>query len=262
VPYNRIKPSENDTPEHAALALRAARESMVLLKNDGVLPLQKGALHRVAVIGPNASSVPVLVGNYNGSPSKPVTVLDGLKAALEPGVQVDYAHGCDYAARPDIVRPIPNIWYRGEYFANRELSGPPAAKRTERPLSFDFCTCHPSHRNHLPPGVPEKDISVALERRDAHDAGGRLRADGAGSRRVPPQARRRDGHRLLDARPRRGGLGETGQRHAFGFRTTRPFPSSWSMSRATAREDIARMEDAGCATRARPRRSRRRRTPT
>jgi beta-glucosidase len=159
VPYNRIKPSENDAPEHSALALRAAREAMVLLKNDGLLPLQKGALHRVAVIGPSASAVPALVGNYNGSPSKPVTILDGLKAALEPGVQVDYAHGCEYAARPDIVRPIPNIWYRGEYFANRELSGEPAAKRTERPLSFDYCTCRPD-RNHLPPGVPEKDISV------------------------------------------------------------------------------------------------------
>ncbi len=159
VPYNRIKPSENDSPEHSALALRAAREAMVLLKNDGLLPLQKGALHRVAVIGPSASAVPALVGNYNGSPSKPVTILDGLKAALEPGVQVDYAHGCDYAARPDIVRPIPNIWFRGEYFDNRELSGAPVAKRTERPLSFDYCTCHPSHGG-LPPGVAEKDISA------------------------------------------------------------------------------------------------------
>jgi beta-glucosidase len=159
VPYNRIKPSENDTPEHAALALRAARESIVLLKNDGVLPLKKEALHRVAVIGPNASSIPVLIGSYNGTPSKPVTVLDGLKAALEPEVRVDYAHGCDYAARPDTVRPIPNVWYRGEYFANRELAGTPAARRTERPLSFDFCTCHPSPDG-LPPGVPEKDMSA------------------------------------------------------------------------------------------------------
>jgi beta-glucosidase len=159
VSYNRIKPSENDTPEHAALALRAARESIVLLKNDGVLPMKKAALHRVAVIGPSASSVPVLVGNYNGTPSKPVTILDGLKAALEPEVRIDYAYGCDYAARPDVVLPIPNVWYRGEYFANRELSGAPVARRTEAPLSFDFCTCHPSHAE-LPPGVPEKGMSA------------------------------------------------------------------------------------------------------
>ena len=63
------------------------------------------------------------------------------------------------AARPDTVRPIPNGWYRGEYFSNRELSGTPVAKRTERPLSFDFCTCHPAH-DRLPTGVPEKDMSA------------------------------------------------------------------------------------------------------
>jgi beta-glucosidase len=159
VPYNRIQASENDAPEHAALALRAARESIVLLKNDGVLPFKKGALHRVSVFGPSASSVPVLVGSYNGTPAKPVTVLNGLQAALGPGVQIDYAHGCDYAAEPDSVRPIPNVWYRGEYFANPGLSGPPLAHRTERPLSFDFCTCHPSS-DRLPPGVPEKGMSA------------------------------------------------------------------------------------------------------
>jgi len=138
VPFNQIAPSANDTPEHGALALRAARKAMVLLKNDGLLPLDKKALKRIAVIGPNASSVPALVGNYNGTPSAPVTILAGLKAALEPaGVQVDYAHGCDYAARPSAVRPVPHAWWRSEYFANRELAGEPATKRTEQPPNFD-----------------------------------------------------------------------------------------------------------------------------
>ncbi len=160
VPYNRIPPSDNDTPAHGALALRAAQEAMVLLKNDGLLPLNPATLHRVAVIGPNATSVPALVGNYNGTPSAPVTILAGLQAALTPaGVQVDYAHGCDYAARPATVRLIPHVWFRAEYFANRELSGPPAAQRTDRPLDLDPGATGPWDR-HLPRGLPDRDISV------------------------------------------------------------------------------------------------------
>jgi len=156
VPFNRISAESNDTPAHGALALRAARESMVLLKNDGVLPLRPEPVRRVAVIGPNATSVPALLGNYNGSPSAPVTILAGLKAALEPaGVRVDYAHGCDYAVRPTEVRQVAGGWFHGEYFANPDLSGEPTARRTERPLKFDF-----SSGRGLPAGVPDEGISI------------------------------------------------------------------------------------------------------
>jgi beta-glucosidase len=160
VPFNAIAPSVNDSPEHGALALRAARESLVLLKNDGLLPLQAKKLRRVAVIGPNATSVPALLGNYNGSPSAPVTVLAGLKSALEAaGVRVDYAHGCDYAARPATLRLLASGWVNGEYFANRDLAGEPIARRTERPLNFDFeSPRHPFAGR--PAGVPEKDVSI------------------------------------------------------------------------------------------------------
>ena len=160
VPFSRIAAAENDSAPHGALALRAAREAMVLLKNDGLLPLKKNQLHRVAVIGPNATSVPALLGNYNGSPAAPVTVLAGLKAALEPaGVQVDYAHGCDYAARPNTLRPLASGWVQGEYFSNRDLSGEPTATRTERPLDFDFGA--PKHFFATrPAGVPDKGISA------------------------------------------------------------------------------------------------------
>lgn len=155
VPFNAIAPSENDSKPHGDLALKAARESLVLLKNDGILPLAPKKLQRIAVIGPNANSVPSLVGNYNGQPSAPITVLTGLKAALEPlGVQVAYAHGIDYSTRPDRFRPIPQPWFRGDYFANPTLSGSPVAQRTERPLCL---SCNPGG---LPPGVPEAGISV------------------------------------------------------------------------------------------------------
>ena len=160
VPFYQIAPTQNDSPQHGALSLQAAREAMVLLKNDGTLPLRKNRLRRVAVIGPNATSVPALLGNYNGSPSAPVTVLAGLKAALEAaGVRVDYAHGCDYVAQPTTWQPLACGWVQGEYFANRDLAGEPAAKRTERPLDFDFGA--PQHIfASRPPGLPDKGVSA------------------------------------------------------------------------------------------------------
>ena len=160
VPFNSIPPSENDTPEHGALALRAAREAMVLLENDGILPLEKESLHRIAVIGPNATSVPVLVGNYNGSPSAPVTVLAGIKAALAgSGVEVDYAHGCDYAVRPTERRLLNSGWVHGEFFDNPDLAGKPVANQTMRPLSFDWGNEDRSFGGR-PAEVPEKGISA------------------------------------------------------------------------------------------------------
>ncbi len=99
VPYADIPFAENDAPPHAALADTAARESLVLLRNaDGLLPLRPG-LRRIAVIGPNADDPQVLLGNYNGAPSAPVTPLDGIRArAREAGADVAYARGSPWAA--------------------------------------------------------------------------------------------------------------------------------------------------------------------
>jgi len=94
VPYAQIPIEVNDRPEHRELALQAARESIVLLKNDnGFLPLDK-SVKSVAVIGPNADEVEVLLGNYNGTPSKAVTPLEGIRNIV-PNAQVHYARGCD-----------------------------------------------------------------------------------------------------------------------------------------------------------------------
>jgi beta-glucosidase len=96
-PFAKIPISENDTPAHETLALKVARESIVLLKNDGVLPLDRTKLKRIAVIGTNANSIPVLLGNYNGTPSRPVTILNGIKAAAGTNAEVIYEPGCPLA---------------------------------------------------------------------------------------------------------------------------------------------------------------------
>ena len=79
VKWTKIGANDYDTPQNAQLALQSARKSLVLLKNEGVLPLNKARIKKLAVIGDNADSIPVLLGNYNGDPSHPITILQGLK---------------------------------------------------------------------------------------------------------------------------------------------------------------------------------------
>ena len=100
VPYAKIPMSEVDSPAHAALALQAAQEAIVLLKNSGVLPLDRTRVKRLAVIGANADSVRMLLGNYNGTPSHPVTILQGINDAAGSGIAVVSARGCPLALHP------------------------------------------------------------------------------------------------------------------------------------------------------------------
>jgi beta-glucosidase len=92
-PYANLPYELNDCDEHHQKSLQMARDTLVLLKNEGLLPLDKKALKTVAVIGPNADSRDALKGNYTGTPSETYTVLEGIKAAL-PGVRVIFAEGC------------------------------------------------------------------------------------------------------------------------------------------------------------------------
>lgn len=96
VEYTSIPLSAVDTPENDQVALDAARESVVLLKNDGVLPLDLNKLEKVAILGPTADSRAALLGNYFGVPARPVNLLDGLKSKFEAaGVEL-----CHYRAVP------------------------------------------------------------------------------------------------------------------------------------------------------------------
>ena len=95
VPYASIPYEVNDCEKHRDLALRAARESIVLLKNDGVLPLSPD-VRSIAVIGPNAHDPSVPLANYFGMPSKLVTPLEGIRAAVNKSTKVWYTDGCKH----------------------------------------------------------------------------------------------------------------------------------------------------------------------
>ena len=93
VPYSKYTIKDNDTPEHQQVALELARQSLVLLKNDGILPLNRSKLKRIAVIGPNGDSKSMLEGNYHGSASRPTTILSGIKQLAGPDIEVTFALG-------------------------------------------------------------------------------------------------------------------------------------------------------------------------
>ena len=93
-PYSKISEKELDSAEHRALARTLANESMVLLKNDGTLPLKQGAI-KIAVVGPLADQTKYLLGNYNGTPSHTVSVLEGLKAEF-PKAQITFVPGTQF----------------------------------------------------------------------------------------------------------------------------------------------------------------------
>ncbi len=155
VPYAKIPFSANDSPEHRRLALEAARESIVLLKNEkNTLPLRKD-LKAIAVIGPNADDVSVLLGNYNGQPSRATTPLAGIRQRVSPRTKVLHAMGTTLTEVSAV--PVPSSALRGlkaEFFANRKLEGAAVATRIDEAVNFDWGMSNPA------PGVPADDFSA------------------------------------------------------------------------------------------------------
>ena len=101
VPFSSIKIDQVDTPDHRALALKVAQESIVLLRNDGILPIDRSKVHRLAVIGPNADSAAMQNGNYSSRPSHSATILDGIRQIAGADLKVTYVAGCPAALRAD-----------------------------------------------------------------------------------------------------------------------------------------------------------------
>ena len=116
VPYSKYTLKDNDTPGHRQVALEIARESLVLLKNDGILPLDRSKIRRIAVIGPNGKSTSVLHGNYHGSASHPISILDGIKELAGPNIEVTFAQGSPITTKPGTA-----AWSRQDNTTTRPL---------------------------------------------------------------------------------------------------------------------------------------------
>ena len=93
--YDKIPYSVVECKEHIDEALKMARKSCVLLKNDGVLPIDKTKVNTIGVIGPNADSRAALIGNYHGTSSEYITVLEGIREEAGDDVRLLYSQGCD-----------------------------------------------------------------------------------------------------------------------------------------------------------------------
>ena len=151
VPYAQIPFREVNSPAHAAMAKKAAEESMVLLKNNGILPLQPGKYRTVAVIGPNAASLSSIEGNYNGIAHDPGMPVDALRSTLH-GSRVLYAPGAPYVegfAMPvsrSMLHPAGGSNEQGlkaEYFGASNFNGTPVMTRVDAEVNFDWSGVSP-----------------------------------------------------------------------------------------------------------------------
>lgn len=162
VEWSKIPASVMDSKAHRQLALDMARQSLVLLLNKGgVLPLKAGG-DPIAVIGPNADDGPMMWGNYNGTPNRTVTILDGIKARHK---RVTYLKGCDLTDTKTVNSLLPQCaidgrkGLRGTFWNNTGMQGRPVATQFyTAPVAVTTAGMH-----NFAPGVNVEDFSAKYE---------------------------------------------------------------------------------------------------
>ncbi|WNO53897.1 glycoside hydrolase family 3 C-terminal domain-containing protein [Stakelama saccharophila] len=166
VPFSAIPFSANHSPAHRALALRAARESIVLLKNDGVLPIADSA-GKIAVVGPAATALIGLEGNYNGTPVGAALPLDGIGQAFGTD-RVAYAQGAPFAEQVPVM--VPRTAFPGgltaTFYDNAEFAGDPVATKSVPAIDVNWSGVAPA------PGVAPETFFVRWSGRIAPPAPG------------------------------------------------------------------------------------------
>lgn len=162
VEWSKIPASVMDSKAHRQLALDMARQSLVLLQNKGgVLPLKAGG-ESIAVIGPNADDEPMMWGNYNGTPNRTVTILNGIKARHK---RVTYLKGCDLTDTKTVNSLLPQCaidgrkGLRGTFWNNTGMQGRPVATQFyTAPVAVTTAGMH-----NFAPGVNVEDFSAKYE---------------------------------------------------------------------------------------------------
>lgn len=163
VPYAQIPYFVNCSDYNNSLSRLAAQKSIVLLKNENnILPLSKN-IKTIAVIGPNADNFESLIGNYNGIPKDPVTVLKAINNKLNPDTRIIYSEGSDLAEGVHNLTPIPSRYLQtadgkqgalGEYYNTREMNSSPVFTRVDDQINFYW--------EHLSPryDMPDDDFGI------------------------------------------------------------------------------------------------------
>ena len=183
-PYSAIASTQVDTVAHRALALRAAEESIVLLRNDSLasgrplLPLDPHS-KTIAVIGPVAELLSVVEANYHGTAFHAETLLDALRHNLPSGTKLLYAQGSNLA--PGATVPLPSTAFgvsglKAEYFRTSDLSGTPAFTRQDAHVDYDFDHISPaSAKNTASDVTSDEPYSVRWTGRITPPAAGHYR---------------------------------------------------------------------------------------
>ena len=162
VEWSKIPYSAMDSKQHRQLALDMARQTIVLLQNNGnILPLNKS--EKIAVIGPNADNTPMMWGNYNGTPNHTITILDGIKAKTK---KVIYAPGCDLTYDKVLESLLASQCsfegkkgMKGTFWNNRKMEGKPVTTQYyTQPLAVTTFGMH-----NFAPGVQLEDFSAKYE---------------------------------------------------------------------------------------------------
>ncbi|MDA3818092.1 MAG: glycoside hydrolase family 3 C-terminal domain-containing protein [Prolixibacteraceae bacterium] len=160
VEYAQIPYSVNDSEEHDVMALKMAQKAMTLLKNDGILPLNRNKIKKLVVVGPNANSTAPLYANYHGTASNPVTVLQGIQQELNENAEINYIKGCPLVINEltDADFSVIDTEYlhftnnegekisglKGAYFKGIDLEGEPVMVRNDKQINFLFGTGSPT----------------------------------------------------------------------------------------------------------------------